>query len=413
MKFSDFIEKLKNRKFVRITKIITGSATFALLLSIVFFAVESYSNMKESQELTDKLKEQSDNLMKIQSSLSTRYLGEFPNFLPNISELYSHVKVGDTIIIMEDVLFYGINSDPAQFYNSNLQLMDLANKGVHVMVFYYRPRSMTFDMTINEWALSPACYKEYKETLMEFHRRSALYKAKKRRIIDSCANLHCSKQATDQLIFALMEKTFGDIIDKNFLVEQKNRMLRQNPDADNSADSTLAAARDDNEQIRNILPEKYFAKTRTTDNSYFIKFITTRRRPTMSSVNATATTRTEKEVRAMCEKMDEIRTKYLGKEGEPMDGITYANVRDMFTEMTGVMEETYKKNPTVTMVPVDEFLSVFSWCVQSKSTGDKAIMAFPSRYSSSEIGFFTTDNTMTNYVFTMKQGILTNYRPKE
>ena len=398
----DFWNKFKEKKFVRIVKIITGSATFALFLSIIFFAWSMYNSMKDSKEMTD-------NLMHIQSSLSTRYLGEFPNFLPNINELYTGVTIEDSIVIMEDVLFYGITSDPEQFYNTNYKLLSLANNGVPVMIVYYKPNSMTYNMTINEWLLSPECYKAYRDTLALFGKRSMQYKERKKALIDSCYVNNISKEETDRKICILMETYFSDIIDKKYLDEQKKRKLGQFSDTKKNPESTSSSNRDDYEQVRSILLEKYFSKTRESDRESFRTSVINRRRPTMQSVTADATNRTQIEVQQMCKKMDDVRTKYLGKEDDPIDNITFADFKKMYTEMTMIMEETYCRYPTITLVPVDEFLSVRSWFVQSKRSGNKAIMAFPSRYSSSEIGFFTTDNTTTNYIISMKIGILANY----
>ena len=101
--------------------------------------------------------------------------------------------------------------------------------------------------------------------------------------------------------------------------------------------------------------------------------------------------------------------KYLGKENAPIDNIKYADFMNMFQDMTEVMQHTYARYPSITLVPIDDFLSVRSWLVCGKHKGNQAIMAFPSRYSSSEIGFYTTDESTKDYIKTMQRGILINY----
>lgn len=385
--------KFKEKKFVRILKIITESAPFALLLSIILFGVEEFINMKESKELTN-------NLMNIQSSLSTRYLGEFPNFLRAITDLYSEVEQGDSIVVMEDVLYYGIHSDPEQFYESNRKLLDLAADGTPVMIAYYAPNSLAFNMMVNEWLLSPEYYKQYRDTLDLFHKRSIMFKTKKKALIDSCFAINMTKDETDKKIGLLMEDCFGDIFEPQDMAKQKERSSKMQQGE--------GTARDDNEMARNILQERYFVKTRDADRAAFARKIDNFRQSVAVFVKSSGTTRTQVEVQQMCSKLDAVRMKYLGKD-TPLDSITYADIKNVYVEMAQVMEETYQRYPSITLVPVREFLSVRSWLVCSDKNGSKAIMAFPSRYDSSEIGFYSTDETTKDYVLTMRQGILTNY----
>lgn len=385
--------KFKEKKFVRILKIITESAPFALLLSIILFGAEELISMKESKDLTQ-------NLMTIQSSLSTRYLGEFPNFLRAITDLYSEVEQGDSIVVMEDVLYYGIHSDPEQFYESSKKLLDLAADGTPIMIAYYAPNSLAFNMMVNEWLLSPEYYKQYRDTLELFHKRSMLFKTKKKALIDSCFAINKTKDETDELIGLLMEECFGDIFDPQDMTKQKERS--------SNLQQEEGTARDDNEMARNILQERYFIKTRDADMAAFERKIENFRQSVAVFIKSSGTARTQVEVQQMCSKLDEVRVKYLGKD-TPLDSISYADIKNMYIDMSLVMEETYQRYPSITLIPVREFLSVRSWLVCSDKNGSKAIMAFPSRYDSSEIGFYSTDETTKEYVLTMRQGILTNY----
>lgn len=394
------IEKLRSNKFMHVAKIVAESATFALVVSLILFAVEMFNNMQESKQL-------SQNLLEIQNSLSTKYLGKFPDFMPDINRLYGDASAGDSIVILEDVLFYGINSAPKDFYEANLKLFDLAASGSPVMISYYIPDGMAFNFMLQEMLLTQEHYKNYRDTLMVFYQRNHMYKTERNAIIDSCANAHVSKAETDRILTELVDKCFGDIIDKQVLEQQKNRMLRKTPEE--MAENNSLPSRSDNEIIRAILLEKYFAKSREENRNAFRTMVEKYRQPTMRINVNESTTRIQMEAQEMCWLMDSIRIKYLGSDGAPVDNIKFIDFKQMFTEMTQVMEDMYHRYPSITLVPIDEFISVRSWLVDSRTGDSKAIMAFPSRYSSSEIGFYTTDETTKDYIKTMQRGILINY----
>ena len=52
-----FWDLFKTKRVVRVVKIITESATFALILSIILSSVEIYDNMHESRRLAENLRE--------------------------------------------------------------------------------------------------------------------------------------------------------------------------------------------------------------------------------------------------------------------------------------------------------------------------------------------------------------------
>ena len=92
--------KFKATKGYRISKIIMDSASFALFLSVAFFAYEISEGKRETDEVVK-------NLVSIQNSLSTRYLGLFPEYIYNINTVLEkaleHQKASsksDTVIIL-------------------------------------------------------------------------------------------------------------------------------------------------------------------------------------------------------------------------------------------------------------------------------------------------------------------------
>lgn len=400
---SEFWKKMKASKMMHFFKIISESATFALFLSIIFFGWEMFDNMRESQSLTE-------NLRTIQSSLSTRYLGKFPDFLPDINNLYSNAMAGDSIMIMEDVLFYGVTSAPKEFYEASGKLLDLADQGSPVLISYYKPGGLTYNLTIQEWLLSPECYKHYKDTMQLFRLRNQMFRQHKKMLIDSCARQKMPKEETDRLILHLSKQYFQDIIDTEGLERQEEYILAQTLNIDSTmTEQENRKRKDDYALVRDKLLERYFSMTRDADTKAFMAMVNKYRQPTMDVVEDKAASRREIETLKMCQKMDSVRVKYLGKEDAPIDNLTYADFVNMYQEMTEVMQQTYAKYPSITLVPIDDFLSVRSWLICDKNGDSQAIMAFPSRYSSSEIGFYTTDESTRDYIKTMQRGILINY----
>jgi hypothetical protein len=125
-------EKLEINSWYKIGKFILTSAPFALLLSIAFFWYEMWENDKENDEMIGNLKQ-------IEQSLSTRHIGIFPEYLSEINKLLSDTtgSIRDTIIIFEDVLFYGAFYNGAAFKDMIQQLSKLANDKRKIYIAYY------------------------------------------------------------------------------------------------------------------------------------------------------------------------------------------------------------------------------------------------------------------------------------
>lgn len=128
------LKGIKESRMVRIGMIIINSAPFALLISIVFFWYEQYNNQKDVDEMVS-------DMQRIESSLSTRYIGIFPDYLDKINNeiLEPALTSKDTadIIIFEDVVFYGCLYNSAAYIKMLENLILLSSKGHHIMVAYY------------------------------------------------------------------------------------------------------------------------------------------------------------------------------------------------------------------------------------------------------------------------------------
>lgn len=394
------MKKMKASKTMRLVKIIFENAAFAFLLSIILFGLEMYDNIHESREITKTLDSISSNLVEVQSSLSTRYLGEFPDFVHDIDSLYGQTKPGDTIVILEDVLFYGIYSAPVDFYNANVKLLELAEKGSPVSIAYYKPYSMAYDFMLPELLLAQEQYKYYRDTLKIFRERNDKYKQKRREI----KYLNLSEEEKNMQLCQYIDSCFQDLIDDQVLKEQKKRVCTYDHEQKINVNNSNDIIEDDFEIIRKMLLKKYFAKTRDRDPKAFKEMVQKYRHATIKHKEQVVSTNTHTIVYKMCQKMDSIRWNYLGKEKSPVDKIEYSDFENMFTSMTNVMVDTYR-HYNIRLIPMENFVSVRSWLICDKRGKSKAIMAFPSRYSSSEIGFYTTDKSTKNYILTMQKGI--------
>lgn len=105
----------------------------------------------------------------------------------------------------------------------------------------------------------------------------------------------------------------------------------------------------------------------------------------------------------MCLEIQKIKVKYLKKNKKQ---ITFKDFEDMNREISTVIADAYKKR-NIKLVPLDEHLTMSCWMVKS-TTNMKAVLAFPSKYSSDEIGFYSQDDAFSKYIFTMLDGILLN-----
>jgi hypothetical protein len=123
-------ENEKNRRsfFVKAYKIVAVLAPFGFILSIAFFMVQT----KRSEKLVN-------NLVTIEQSLSTKYIGIFPDYLDKINQLLSETPLNDTakIVIFEDVLFYGAFYNRTEFKKMIENLTKLSTHGKRITISYY------------------------------------------------------------------------------------------------------------------------------------------------------------------------------------------------------------------------------------------------------------------------------------
>ena len=109
------------------------SAAVGLLFAIVCFVFDRVNDAEQNEKLHASIIQ----LDKIQKSLSTRSLGIFPGYIKEIRGLFNDINKHDTIVIMEDVLYYGFKSMPKEFYEMNKKLFDHAMQDGSVTIAFY------------------------------------------------------------------------------------------------------------------------------------------------------------------------------------------------------------------------------------------------------------------------------------
>lgn len=68
--------------------------------------------------------------------------------------------------------------------------------------------------------------------------------------------------------------------------------------------------------------------------------------------------------------------------------------------------ETHKEN-SIELVTLNEYLTMSCWLVKPahKNRSSSANLAFPSKYSNDEIGFYSQDEFFAEYITTILQGV--------
>lgn len=376
-----YMETNENKKRSRSQKLrmILDSATFALLLSLLLFSFEMINGAKETEEIVD-------NLVEIQNSLSTRYLGLFPEYIDNINNLLNDAiehqgknTIRDSVIIFEDVLYYGILSDAEGFRLMVESLLTLANHGCHVTMAFYNPGGMPFKHMIRDKLISEEYRKQYRNDLES-------YLLKKRKLREELGQLPAkiSKEEHD--------KTFRELLDKHFkeyftagINDANMRESMRNIENYTFVDSTIC--------------QKYYEKTRQASMRKFTANVKGYLNPIPQKQDAIDAVSVR--VNKLCSRLDEIKHCYLGK---VISDITYSDYYNMYKDMTDAIYGLLESQPNIDMIPLDETLMMSCWMTIIDDK-EQAIFAFPSKYSTDEIGFISQDAAIARYIHTMLAGV--------
>jgi hypothetical protein len=94
--------------------------------------------------------------------------------------------------------------------------------------------------------------------------------------------------------------------------------------------------------------------------------------------------------------LDEIKRKNIGK---PIQTITFYDFYKMYRDMSKELIDVFEKH-NIELIGVNEINVMNCWL-----NDDKAVLAFPSKYATDEIGFFTQDIVFSEYIYTMLEGV--------
>lgn len=396
-KKQSFLQIIQESILWKYSKLITGSATFALILSIIFFVWETLDSQKTTERITSDLTE-------IQQSLSTRYLGIFPKYIGNTNEMLRKVLEkkedfsSDTIVVFEDVLYYGVTSDPQGFKEVNDKLLQLADKGAKLFVVYYKQKTALAVKNLRERLFSPNCYRLFVETQRKLAERTAKFQKEMFRIGAIRRHDRVSYSQTT-LMDSLANIYFSDIIQKEEYDRQMN-IVSRTPTNNRIGRDVL---------VEMILNERFFSATRDENHDAFVEMVNKYCKPIVNKDDINSFKRQSWQATMdMCRQMDNLRAKLIE---QPYDSICFEDFAELFGGYTEIMEKEYAYHRNITLIPIEDYLTMSCWMVGNKYEGYDIIIAFPNRFSSSEIGFASQDDNIAQYIHTMLEGITANYSP--
>lgn len=321
-KFRQLWDKFQESAVFKIGRFIANSAAIALLITAILFVYQEYEERERSDRIISNLQGIAQDMMGVQKSLSTRYLGIFPNYIQVVTNLLEESAPKDTVIIFEDVLYYGYLSRPKEFLQMNRRLLSHADSGGPVTIVYYDEDGRTFHRMIREEWISPALY-------------------------------------------ASMEK-------------ERNVKL-----------NSIGEIR----SLDSLLCNKYFNLSRDRDLAAFEARVN---RATQSLLTPLCEEDDEPGLLGLCARIDSLRLLHLA--GKPLTQIGFFDYEAMDRAIAKEIAAEYRAHG-IELLPLDEYLTMCCWLA-----GDRAVLAFPSKWSSDEIGFFSQDPAFARYITTMLVG---------
>lgn len=350
-----WLKRLRGTRSYEILSAFIKSAVVGLLFAVLCFVYDIYHDseqdkqLEESIEKLENIENSVEQLEKIKQSLSTRYLGIFPEYIPEISALFENLVPTDSVIIFEDVLYYGIKSRPNEFFNLNVQLFNHALNGGSLTVAYYDSQN-----TDNKPVMDDLFHKMIIESRIGSKYHSELGEAR---------------------------------------IEELQRLSQMNQ-------LNLLASR----HLDSILCEKYFAATRKDDLGKFKKDVEAYLGKELIDKDTTNLSEAELITYRMCVEIDSMKQHFLGN-GKPVGDILFNDYEQMYRNMSEIIVKYYTRYG-FDLVPLNEYLTMSCWMVREGShKGVKTVLAFPSKYSSDEIGFYSQDEAFSKYIGTMLEGV--------
>ena len=88
-RLSRSMSNFKKSKIYKVYQFLVSSAAVSFLVSVVVFVYGQIQDAQSTAELVDNLQDISADLLDVQNSVSTRYLGIFPDYLTEVNGLLS------------------------------------------------------------------------------------------------------------------------------------------------------------------------------------------------------------------------------------------------------------------------------------------------------------------------------------
>lgn len=370
-----------NKKKKNLFKTILDSATFALLLSLLLFMFEMLNGAKESKTIVD-------NLTFIQNSLSTRYLGIFPEYVDNINGLLTSAidkqddsAEKDSIIIFEDVLYYGIKSESEGFRQMIENLLTLKASGCQITLAYYDEKGYPFKQMIRDKLISFDYQQQLRQDRQDYVKRLHQFRLKADSLSKHTNTFHGS--------------------------EYENLAMHYFSDYYTLLDTPLTPAEFASKIdatppfvfIDSLLSQKHYNLTRSANMKGFKRGIKALLSPL--PIEKESTDEISIVVNGLCQRLDSIKHLYLDK--TPIESISYADYFNLYRDFSVEISKLLSAY-SIELIPLQESMMMCCWMSITNNT-KQAIFAFPSKYSTDEIGFVSHDIAIANYIHTMLNGI--------
>ena len=344
-------QRIKGSRGYELLATFIKSAAVGLLFAVICFVYDIYHDSEQDKQLEKSV----EKLAGIEQSLSTRYLGIFPEYITKISDLFGDLEKTDTIVIFEDVLYYGIKSRPKEFYDLNKKMFSHALDGGSITVAYY-------DFVKDEE--TPAWVDIFHKMIIESR-------------IDS--KFHAEMNNSRKIEMTELRKS-----------------NRQN-------------YRKEMSHFDSVLCENYFAATRNDDMMKFKKDVDAYLNKSLVEIEVDNVSEADRITHQMCLAIDSVKEQYIGN-GKGVEDILFYDYEQMYRKMSEVMLQYYNKYG-IDMVPLDDYLTMSCWMVKKSNPKEvKTVLAFPSKFSSDEIGFYSQDEAFSKYIGTMLEGVRQNLR---
>lgn len=376
---SEMENSKKNSSKASKLRILMNSASFALFLSLVLFLYQEISTKSDFMEVVD-------NLSEIENSLSTRYIGIFPEYISDIDLLMEEViqeqnnnGIKDSVVIFQDVLYYGMRSDANGFRDLMKDLLTISENGSHVTIAFYDPKSMKFERLIMDELISLRFQEQYRKERETYHEILRECRAKGDIIRTTYSDSEIPSKMQElvaQLFIPYYSKYTTDEYEQRKLLKEFGRFANVKP-------YILQSCFDSTKKVNRVEIEELMRKTNTP-------------LPQVEENN-----KVDARINLLFNQIESIKQKYLSK---PLDDIKYFDYEKAHREISAAIITMLSESKNIELLPLKEDLMMCCWMRSYKGKG-RAIFAFPSKYSTDEIGFISQDKAFVRYINTMLKGV--------